>query len=103
MEILLPCPFCGDEHFSTKGNKVKCGTCGAKAPFTVWNRRQQPAVEAVALLAQFDELFVNQCKKQGLSAEQTQRELQNNSLRQAIIDSMFEVAALSTKPPPIER
>lgn len=55
---LLPCPFCGDEHFGklamtymhadgpTSGQRIKCNTCGAQAPDTVWNRRaQQPSAQ----------------------------------------------------------
>lgn len=48
---LLPCPFCGDDNFSsmdmmfmhadgpTKGKRVVCRTCGAQAPDTAWNTR----------------------------------------------------------------
>lgn len=60
-----PCPFCGDEHFGivhmtyhhrdgtkTKGKRVKCKTCGAQAPDTVWNQRS----ESAPLLARIAEL-----------------------------------------------
>ncbi len=47
------CPFCGDDNLSvvemtymhadgpTKGQRIKCQTCGAQAPDTAWNLRSQ--------------------------------------------------------------
>jgi hypothetical protein len=57
---LKPCPFCGDSHLTsvdmtymhadgqTKGQRIKCQTCGAQATDTTWNHRiiEQP-VQAV--------------------------------------------------------
>lgn len=48
-------------------------------------------------LQEFDELFINACKKHGLTAEQSKRELLENPQRKAILDAMVKSEQLRTE------
>jgi hypothetical protein len=48
-------------------------------------------------LQQFDEIFINECKKHGLSASQTQKELLENPARKVMVDAMVKSEQLRTE------
>jgi hypothetical protein len=47
-------------------------------------------VSAQIHLQEFDELFIKQCAKLGLTAEQSKRELLENPARKAMVDFMVK-------------
>lgn len=48
-------------------------------------------------LEQFDEIFIEHCKKAGLSQEKTRRELLESPSRKLIVDAISESFALDSK------